>query len=359
MNSEHVNIPEDYKPVRFGIAGCGGITPTILRGIEEAKELEVMAVMDIDPDAASRIASEFNIPKHFTNYSEFLKEDIEVVVINSPNHCHHSQTMEAFDTGKHCLVQKPLARNVSEAQPMVDAADRAGLLLGVVMLERMDPIYRQFRDMCHAGCFGTITAVRCFMSHLNHLTRPPQPGTWRCSPEKIGGGSFIQLAIHHLDLAQWILGREIIEVAAISSSVVKPDMFPEDETTGAVVKFEGGAVGLFISSFTSFADEIEFRGTGGMIYRNEEKVRWKLAKLFDGELWDTGRVDELHEVVIPELANLKSKLAVKYEPHQQFALAVRGLADPEVPGKVGLQDLRVVDAVRKSVDEKRTVSLGR
>ncbi|GAF88446.1 unnamed protein product, partial [marine sediment metagenome] len=106
-------------------------------------------------------------------------------------------------------------------------------------------------------------------------------------------------------------------------------------------------------------DEIEFRGTGGMIRRTEDIVRWKVSRLFDGELWDPGRVDEIHEVWIPELANRKSELALEFEPHRRFALAVRGIMKLEVPGEVGLQDLRVVDAVQQSSREKRAISIGR
>jgi predicted dehydrogenase len=352
-----LKLPDGYKPVKFGVAGCGGITPTVLRAVEGAAELNVVALMDVDHDAVERIGDEFGIERRHTDFSKLIEDDIEAVIINSPNDCHSSQAAAAFAAGKHCIVQKPLARNVAEAEPMTRTAAENGLLLGVAMIERMDPIYRQMRDMVQAGCFGTVTAVRCFTSHLNHISRPPKPGTWRTSPERIGGGSFIQLAIHHLDLAQWMLDRRIVEVTALSSSFILTDMFPKDETSGAVVKFDGGAVGEFFSSFTSVGDEVEFRGTGGMIRRDEEKIRWRSSRLYRGELWDAGRVDELHDLYIPELANKKAILSENYEPHRRFALAVRGLAVLEVPGEVGVQDLKVVEAVSRSVEEKRTILL--
>jgi len=348
---------ERIEPVRTGITGCGGITPSVLRGTHGLEELKIVAVQDIDEEAAKRTASEFDIPRYYTEFTDLLADDIELVVINTPNDCHKPQAIEAFAAGKHCMVQKPLARNVSEGEEMIAAARNAGRLLGVVMLERSDPIYRQMRSMAASGCFGTITAVRAALAHVNHLRRPPASDNWRCSPERIGGGSFMQLAIHHVDIAQFILDRDITEVAALSSSTIMPDRFPKDETTGAVVRFRQGAVGLFLSSFTATADSIEFHGTDGMMGRDDEGIRWLCGELFSGELWDSGRAGEFHELAMPYLATRIAELMSSYEPHRLFAHAIRGKTPVETPGEAGLQALRVVEAVQRSAAEKRAIAI--
>jgi predicted dehydrogenase len=353
-----LNKSEDIKPVKATISGCGGITPTILRGISDFPEIEIVAVQDIDGKAAESIASEFDIPRYTTEFGDILSDDVEMVIINTQNDCHRDQTIEALTAGKHCMVQKPIARTVKEGEEMVAAAKKAGLLLGVVMMERSDPIFRQMRSMVEAGCFGTVSVVRAGLAHTNHLKKPPPEDNWRCSPERIGGGSFIQLAIHHIDIAQFVMNQSIVEVTALSSSMVKPERFPVDETTGAVVRFADGAVGLFLSSFTSTADRIEFLGTEGMISRDDESVRWLTSKLYSGELWDAKRVGEMHEIEMPELANGVEKLMPEYEPHRMFARAIRGKATLETTGEVGLQALKVVDAVQRSAKEKHAISVG-
>jgi len=348
---------QNLKPVKAGIAGCGGITPTIFRAIENFPELDVIAVQDIDRDAASRIASGFSVPGIHTDYAKFLEEDIELVIINTPNDCHLPMALDAFKAGKHCMVQKPLARSVAECEKMIAAAKDADRLLGVVMLERSDPIFRQMRSMNEAGCFGRVTVTRAALAHTNHLKQPPSPDNWRCSPEKIGGGSFIQLAVHHLDIAQFVLDQNIVEVTAISTSMIAPDRFPVDETSGAVVKFENGTIGQFLSSFTAVMDSIEFFGTGGMISRNDEGIRWMTSELFSGDLWDAGRIGEARELRMPDLANGIADLTSQYEPHRQFAHAIRGKAPLDTPGELGLQVLKVVEAVQRSVTEKRTIEI--
>jgi len=348
---------EEVKPVKMGIAGCGGITPSMLAGIRGVPELEVIAVQDIDAGAAERVASEFSIARHHRNYADLLADDIELVVINTPNDMHKPMALEAVAAGKHCMVQKPLARNVIEAQEMVDAAKSAGRLLGVVMLERCDPIYRQIRSMVQAGCFGRITVLSAALAHVNHLRRPPSPDNWRSSPERIGGGSFIQLAIHHLDIAQFILDRKIAQVTALTTSMIEPARFPKDETTAAVVKFHDGTLGVFLSSFATMRDSLELFGTDGMITRADEGVRWQTSELFAGEVWDSGRVGEIHELSMPDLANKVMQLMPQYEPHRLFAHAIRGTAPLETPGEIGVQTLKVVEAVRRSAEENRAISI--
>ncbi len=346
---------EEMEPVRAGITGCGGITPTVLRGIKGIPEIDVRIVHDIDDFAVRQVASEFTVPRYTTDFDDFLSENIELVVVNTPNDCHRDQAVQAVKSGKHCLVQKPLARNVEEGMEMVAAAKDAGRLLGVVMLERSDPIYRQMRAMAADGCFGSLTVVRTALAHVNHLRRPPAPDDWRSSPERIGGGSFIQLAVHHIDIAQFILDQNIVEVTALSSSMVAPKKFPVDETTATVVRFSEGTIGLFLSSFTASTDSVEFFGTDGMISRDDSGVRWLAGKLFSGELWDSRRVGEMHELEMPKLATKILELIPRYEPHRLFAHAIRGKAPLETPGEVGLQALKVVEAVRKSSMEKRAI----
>jgi len=345
------------KPVRTGIAGCGGITPTVLRRIRRFNEFDFISVMDLNPDHVNRIANEFDIPKRHTDYQAFLKEDFELVILNSPNDCHRSQAIDALKSGKHCFVQKPLARNVAEGQEMVDVANETGKLLGVVMMERSDPVYRQIRSMVQAGCFGQITVFRSALAHVNHLKNPPDVGNWRSCPDRIGGGSFIQLAIHHLDLAQFILDQRIETVAAISSSSVNPKMFPIDETTGASVKFSDGTIGQFLSSFAASADSIEIYGTDGMIRRDEDSIKWVTSELYSGELWDAGRPGETHVLYMPDLANKISSLIDQYEPHRMFAHAIRGHGSVETPGELGVQELKIVDCVARSAAENRVVEI--
>lgn len=352
-----MNDTEKVRPVRFGISGCGGITPTIIRNIRNFEELELVVIQDINPEAMQKTASEFDIPLCFTDYKDLLKQDIEMVVLNTPNDLHHPMALEALNAGKHCLLQKPMTRNVREAAEVIEAADRAGKLLGVVMLERGDPVYRQIRSMVREGCFGRIITFCAGLGHTEHLVHPPEPGSWRASPEKIGGGSFIQLAIHHVDLAQFILEQEISEVMAISTSTVNPALFPEDETTIASVKFSEGTVGQFISSFASNMDFVEIYGTHGMISRDRQKVKWISSKPFSGEIWEINNIGEMNELEIESIAGKIDAFKPGYEPHRLFALAVRGRRQVEVTGEDGLKALRIVEAVAKSAKSRKAVRI--
>jgi predicted dehydrogenase len=352
-----MNRMNKRSPVKCAITGCGGITPTIIKGFRGFEELELVAVQDIDVSVAELVAREFDVPDHYTDFSEMIDQDFEMLVINTPNDLHMPMAIQALDSGKHCLVQKPIARNTKEAKAMIEASKRNNRLLGVVMLERADPVNRQIRSMVQEGCFGKVTVFRAALAHVDHLKKPPAPGSWRRSQERIGGGSFIQLAIHHIDLAQFIIGQEISEVAAMSSSVIAPELFPVDETTAASVRFSDGALGQFVSSFTTIMDSIEIYGTRGMISRDHDSIKWRTSKPFQGDVWDSEGKNDIQEIMISSLSERISQLYPAHEPHRQFALAIRGAGEVETSGAEGIQALKIVEAVMKSSESGRMISI--
>jgi predicted dehydrogenase len=343
------------KPVRTAIAGCGGVTKDVLEVIAHYPELEIVAVQDINPDAASATAGAFGIPKHYTDFEELLAPHIELVVINTPNHLHHPQAMQALRAGKHCLVQKPIARTSNEAKEMIEAAKSAGKLLGVTMEELGNIVYRRMKDMIQAGCIGHPVAIQSVLAHTHHLRNSLKKQDWRASPELIGGGSFIQLAIHHLNLSQWMLDDDIIEVGARSVSVHNKNIFPEDETTVAWARFNKGALGSFTSSFAFDSDAFFIHGTDGYIGHRGNTLSWKINHPYECDAWSCEKASEPGHIKLDWYNHRPTRIKPEYEQHRHFALAIRGGGGFEVPGEIGLRDLRIVEAVYKSARDGMAV----
>ncbi len=348
---------EIFEPVRAAIAGCGGVTIDILEVIRGYPELNFIAVQDINPDAASNIAKRFNIANAFTRFEDLLTPEVELMMINTPNHMHHPQAIAALEAGKHCTVQKPIARNSKEAREMIEKAKRSGRMLGVTMEERGNVVYRQMKGMIEAGCIGEVIAVQAMMAHTRHLKRPFAKDDWRASPELIGGGSFIQLAIHHIDLAQWLVGDDISEVSAQSSSMICRETFPCDETTFASVRFSRGVTGSFASSFACDADMFFIYGTEGYVGRRGSRIAWEVKKPYEGEAWCCDKSCAPGHVEFDWYLSRPERTKRQYEQHRWFALAIRGQAELEATGEVGLKDLLVVEAVRKSAEEGTAVKI--
>jgi predicted dehydrogenase len=344
-------------PVKTSIVGSGGITTDVMPYIEKIDEIEIVCFQDIRIDSAREKAEKYGVGRYSDNFDEVLNDDSELVILNTPNDCHRDQAVAVLKAGKHCLVQKPIARTSIEAKEIIDASVKHGKLLGTVMLERANPIYRQVKAMVQAGCFGPVTFIRSTKGHTYHMLRQPAMTDWRCIPDKIGGGSFIQLAVHHIDIAQFVTGLEISEVTAISSSMIDKKRFPDDETTSATVRFKNGAIGEFTSSFTIMIDSLELYGPGGRIRKNDGELNSRCCSIFRGELFDIAKVNTDYTWRTSDLEPEFTKLMLKYDPHRQFAYAIRGEAQVEVTGEDGFKELQIVEAVYKSVRDGKTVDL--
>jgi len=336
------------KPVRTAIAGCGGVTRDVLEVIADYPELDIVAVQDINPEAASAIADKFGIPDRFTDFKELLEADTELVIINTPNYLHHPQALLAIHAGKHCLVQKPISTNSALAREMIQAARKAGKLLGVVMEELGYVVYRGMKDMIKAGCIGDVVQVQSIVAHSAYLRNPPPKGNWRTLPESIGGGSFIQLAIHHINLAQWMLDDTIVEVSAKGVSIFNKETFPEDETTIAWARFNRSTLGSFTSSFALDADVFFIHGTEGYIGHHGNMFFWRINQPYEDEAWSCDKADEPGHITLDRFNHRTTRIKPEYEQHRRFALAIRGQAEFEVPGEIGLRDLLIIEAIHES-----------
>lgn len=347
----------NIEPVRTAVAGCGGVTWDVLDVAENHPELEFVAVQDIDPDAAARIAKRLGITRRHTDFGDLLTPDVEFVIINTPNHLHNPYAILALNAGKHCIVQKPIARNSTEAREMMAVAEKAGRLLSVTMEERGNVVYRQMKRMVESGCIGDVIEIDAMMAHTRHMRNPLPVDDWRASPELIGGGSFIQLAIHHVDIARWILNDHIVEVGASSTGGHSNNLFPFDETTVAWARFAGGTIGSFASSFACDADVFFIHGTDGYVGRRGTRIAWEVNQPFDGEAWRCENAREPGHAELEWYPSRPARIKSEYEQHRLFALAIRGIVPLETTAEDGLVDILVVEAVHKSADEKRAVEI--
>ena len=123
------------KKLKIGIIGCGGIANgKHMPALKRIKEVEMVAFCDIIPERAEKAANKFGTPdaKVYTDYKELLKDkSIDVVHVLTPNREHSFITVDALESGKHVMCEKPMAINSAEAQKMLDAARRTGKKLTI------------------------------------------------------------------------------------------------------------------------------------------------------------------------------------------------------------------------------------
>lgn len=251
--------------VNWGVIGAGGIADrrTIPEGILPSSRSTLLAVMDVDAVRASAVAHKYQVPLYFTRYEDLLAvPDIDAVYIASPNCFHKEQAIAAAEAGKHVLVEKPMALSVADAEEMVAACEAARVKLMVGYLMRFHAGHQRLRRMIDEGELGQIIFGRAQLT----CWYPQMEGAWRQVPELGGGGAFIDMGTHCLDLLEVLIGKTT-RLAAFMGTLTQA--YAAEDAATILVEFEGGAHGVVDVNF-NVPDEaaqnvLEIRGTGGLV----------------------------------------------------------------------------------------------
>ena len=196
------------KKLRIGIIGCGGIAngkhmPALAKLEEKA---EMVAFCDIIEERAVEAAEKFGTKdaKVYTDYKELLKDEtIDLVHVCTPNRSHGFITVDALESGKHVMCEKPMAKTYADAKAMLDAAKRTGKMLTIGYQNRQCAQNQYAKAAVEAGELGEI-----YYAQALALRRRAVP-TWGVFLDEYeqGGGPLIDIGTHALDLTLWIMNN--------------------------------------------------------------------------------------------------------------------------------------------------------
>lgn len=237
--------------INIGLIGVGRIGQRHVRII--ASQVEGAQLYAIaEPHRATRevfAASVNPAPQHvFEDWQEMVnRPDIDAVVICTPTSIHHDHVAGAAEAGKPILCEKLLALEVSTTQATIAAADKAHVPLQVGFMRRFDALQRRMREIIQSGAIGT-PVMRKMSGRDNG-----RPCTEFASPA-VSGGLLIDMAIHDLDQARFLMGDEGVRVSAEDTLMVGENIRAVGDIDNVVVnlRFASGAIGNLDVSRTSF-----------------------------------------------------------------------------------------------------------
>jgi predicted dehydrogenase len=208
-----IAIPErtPSRP-RLGFLGVGWIGRHRMRAILQAGVADVTAVADPAGGAADAAAADTDACAIVSSLEDLLALDLDGVVIATPSALHADQAVAALERGVAVFCQKPLGRTAGEARRVVAAARAAGRLLGVDLSYRHVAGISRLRELVAQGALGDVYAVNLV---FHNAYGPDKP--WFYDARLSGGGCVMDLGIHLVDLALWVLGWP--EVLTVSSSL--------------------------------------------------------------------------------------------------------------------------------------------
>src|SRR5438309_1704308 len=201
-------------------------------------EAKLIAVADVDLEAARRLAADLEIEHSYPSVDELVeRKDIDAIVIASPSKFHLAAVETAAAARKHILCEKPLALTLEGVDAAIAAARKSHIFLQVGFMRRYDPAYSEAHRRIEAGEIGTPIIFKAI-----GRDREPPP----LSFYKSGSGTlFLDSTIHEFDLARWLMRDEVVEVHAFGGMLANPEIGKLGELDAGIVnlRFEHGAIG--------------------------------------------------------------------------------------------------------------------
>lgn len=230
--------PARKKSLRCGIVGYGGafdMGKAHATWINATPGLEAVAVCDLDPARLEAASTDFPGIRTFTDLETMLRDgNVDLVTIVTPHNTHAPLALQCLQAGKHVVTEKPMCLTVAEADAMIEAARKAGVMLSPFHNRRWDGDYLAMLEVIEKGLLGEVFHVEAFGGGYHH------PGHWWRSDKTISGGAFYDWGAHFVFWTLGLLPHPIASVTGFFHKRVWHDVTNEDHTQ-AVLRFTNGA----------------------------------------------------------------------------------------------------------------------
>ncbi|MGN6093549.1 MAG: Gfo/Idh/MocA family protein [Luteibacter jiangsuensis] len=253
--------------VRWGIVGCGAVTE-VKSGPAFAKveHSSLVAVMRRDGEKARDYARRHGVPRWYDDAAALIADPgVDAVYVATPPASHREYALMAIAAEKPVYVEKPMALDHDECRDIVAAAEAADVPVFVAYYRRMLPRFRRIASLLAEGAIGTPRIVNVLLHHpLEDRYRDPANLPWTVRPELSGGGIFVDIGCHTLDILDFLLGP-IVDARGMTANQM--GAYPAEDTVAMAFRFESGVLGTGLWNFGADRreDRVEIVGDRGRL----------------------------------------------------------------------------------------------
>lgn len=353
------------RPIRIAGIGTGNIW-SIAHAVPltEHPDVDIVAVCDVNQAKAQRFADKHGVKQVFVDYADVLKlDEVDAVDICTPNKFHSEIAVAALEAGKHVFCEKPDAVNAKEAQRMADAAKASGKTLMVMRNNRFRADSQYLKQFIEQGQMGEIYTGRCGWQRRRGI---PGKGGWFTTKQLSGGGPLIDLGVHIMDLAIWLMGDPkpiavtgctYCKFAESSASDSMHAQFGEANNEGTF-DVEDLAIG-FVRFDNGASLQIEFSWASNV---ENENVFMELRGTKSGCTWNQREQLKLFGEDSGALTNTAVKpTALPKENHGghlwHFVEVLQGKAEPIIRPEHGVHMISILNAIYESAETGQEVRI--
>lgn len=321
---------------RLGVAlvGLGSYaTRQLAPALQETEKCYLAGIVTGTPSKADDWQAKYDIPSdNIYNYETFDRiadnDAIDIVYVVLPNSMHAEYTIRAAEAGKHVISEKPMATSVRDCERMIEACEHAGVKLSIGYRLHFDPYHQEIMRLGQEQVFGPVTIVEGGYSFTYRDTN-----AWRFDKEMAGGGALLDVGIYAIQGARYVTGEEPVRVQAQAFNT-RPDIFTEiHESILWQMEFPGGAASTHSTSYSGYLNRLYFTAPGGWAELDP-------SYHYDGQ---SGRTSE-GPMDFPQVNQQARQM-------DDFADCILTDRESRVSGEEGLRDMRVIDAIYRSIDD--------
>ncbi len=332
------------KRIRYAVVGLGHIAQVaVLPAFENTNNSELFAFVSNDQHKLKSLGKKYGIA-HLYSYDDYGRalSNVDAVYLAVPNHLHREYAVRACAAGVHVLCEKPMAVTEEECRAMMTASRQNHAKLMIAYRLHFEAGNLEAIALAQSGKLGDL---RIFTSEFSQQVADQNVRVTESSSQ--GGGPLYDMGVYCINAARYLFRAEPIEVLAIAASKQEPRFAKTEEMVSATLRFPGERIATFTCSFgASDVSRFTLLGTKGTLtadpaYEYAESIR--------------------HQVTIGGRTRTKV-----YPKRDQFAAEIAYFSDcvlkdkePEPSGMEGFADVRIVEAIRTSIQTSRPVQLAK
>lgn len=230
--------------MKYGLIGCGRIATNHVKAVLN-NNLEFVAACDIEESKINNLLAKHGLDKdtaikHYIDYKKMIEQNkLDLVAIATESGNHAEIALYCIDHGINCIIEKPIAMSIQEADQIIRHAEEKGVKVSACHQNRFNIAVQEMRKAVEAGRFGKLSHGSVHVRwnrNVDYYTQAPWRGKWASD-----GGALMNQCIHGIDLLRWMMGDEVEEVYGQTRQQFH-DYLEAEDVGMAVIKFKNGAV---------------------------------------------------------------------------------------------------------------------
>lgn len=241
--------------MKYALIGCGRISGNHIEAAR-VNSLEIVALCDVIPGKASENIDKYSLnAAAYTDYKKMLSERMpELVAIATDSGLHAQIALDCIAAGCNVIIEKPIALSLEDADKIIEASERAGVVVSACHQNRFNNSIQRIRRALEGGHFGKlyygVTDIRWARGD-DYYGQAAWRGTWA-----MDGGTLMNQCIHNIDLLRWMMGDDIVSVTGMTDRLKHPSIEAEDFGM-AMIRFANGSYGIIDGTTNIYKEDFE------------------------------------------------------------------------------------------------------